>query len=450
MPFAFAPHFPKHLQTFVKQRARVSSHTWQRSVSWSEAPVGLPVNEQPSAQAQPSAIPPKAEVKNVGERRRGWRFLRNGVVLLLLVVVAFFVWRRFADRPPENAKPPAPAAIHVVTATAHKGDIPVYITGLGAVTPIYTITVTAVLSGQLMQVLYTEGQIVQKNDLIAQIDPRPYQAMLTQAQGALVRDQALLDNARIDLVRYQTLWAKNAIQQQTLATQEALVKQYEGDITTDQGQIDTAKLDLVYCEIRAPITGRTGLRLVDPGNLVSANSTALVVITQIQPMSVIFTIGEDQLSPVRQGFASGKKYPVAALDRANNQTLSSGSLQTIDNEIDPTTGTVKLRAIFENKKDELFPQAFVNARLLLQTNRGVVLVPNAAIQRSSSSTYVWIVGADDTVQVRNITVGVAGPSESEVSGLNAGDVLVTEGVDLLRAGSKVSFEQSKPASKAGG
>ena len=413
------------------------------------------MNEKPLAKEQQGGALSETEVKSAPEKRRGVRRLVKGAIaLVLLIAAAIFVWRRFDARPSTTAArqaTPAPAAIHVVAAAAHKGEIPVYVTGLGAVTPIYTITLTAVLSGQLMQVLYTEGQMVQKNDLLVQIDPRPYQAQLTQAEGALLRDQALLDNARIDLVRYQTLWARNAIQQQQLATQEALVRQYEGDVKTDQGQIDTAKLDLVYCEIRSPITGRTGLRLVDPGNLVTANSTSLVVITQIHPISVIFTVDEGQLDPIRRGFASGKKFQVAALDRANNRSLAQGSLLTIDNEIDPTTGTVKLRAIFENRDDALFPQAFVNARLLLQMKRGVILVPNAAIQRSSSSTFVWVVGADDTVHVRNVKVGTTGPSESEIeSGVNLGDVLVTEGVDLLREGTKVSVEISKTAPKAGG
>jgi len=413
-------------------------------------------HDQSSAPVTQGATPQQAEVKDVGGNPRGWRrFLRPGLVILLLLVVAFFVWRHFAAKPPASPRSATPAPIHVVAAAAHKGDIPVYITGLGAVTPIYTITVTAVVSGQLMNVFYTEGQMVDKDQLLAQIDPRPYQAMLTQAEGALARDQALLNNARVDLTRYQTLWAQNAIQQQTLATQQSLVAEYEGDIKADQGQIDTAKVDLVYCEIRSPIRGRTGLRLVDPGNLVSANSTALVVITQIQPMSVIFTIGEEQLAPIRQGMRAGRKFPVAALDRADNHVLSQGSLQTIDNEIDPTTGTVKLRAVFNNQNDNLFPQAFINARLTLQTKRNVVLVPNAAIQRSTSSTYVWLVGADDTVHTVSVTVGATGPLESQiVTGVSPGDVLVTEGVDLLRDGSKVTVEMnnlnSKNAPKAGG
>jgi multidrug efflux system membrane fusion protein len=244
--------------------------------------------------------------------------------------------------------------------------------------------------------------------------------------------------------------AHNAIQEQQVATQAALVKQYQGDVKTDQGQIDTAKLDLIYCQVRAPITGRTGLRLVDPGNLVSANSTALVVITQIQPMSVIFTIGEEQLGPVRAGFRAGKTFPVAALDRADNRVITSGNLETIDNEVDPTTGTVKLRATFANKNEELFPQAFVNARLLLQMKRGVTLAANAAIQHGASSTYVWVVGSDGAVHMRNVKVGTTGASESEVdSGVNPGDVLVTEGVDLLREGAKVSVEVS-PAPKTVG
>lgn len=376
--------------------------------------------------------------------------MRPGVVLLLLVAVALFIWRYFATRPAAARTQPEPAAIHVVAAAAHRGNIPVYITGLGAVTPIYTITVTTVVSGQLMSVLYNEGQMVQQGQLIAQIDPRPFEATLTQAEGALTRDQALLENARVDLTRYQTLLAHNAIQEQQVATQQALVKQYEGDVKTDQGQIDTAKLDLVYCQVRSPITGRAGLRLVDPGNLVSANSTALVVITQIQPMSVIFTIGEEQLGPVRAGFRAGKNFPVAALDRADNHVITNGNLETIDNEVDPTTGTVKLRANFANKNEELFPQAFVNARLLLQMKRGVTLVANAAIQHGASSTYVWVVGSDGVVHMRNVKVGTTGASESEVdSGVNPGDVLVTEGVDLLRDGAKVSVEMS-PAPKTTG
>jgi multidrug efflux system membrane fusion protein len=393
-------------------------------------------------------LPP--EIRNVGGNPRGWRgFVRPGVVLLLLIALGYFLWRHFAAGPPAAGTTSGSSGaqvVRVVTAAAHAGDIPVYISGLGAVTPLYTITITSILSGPLLEVYYTEGQMVQRGQLLAQIDPRPYQAMLTQAEGALARDQALLANARVDLDRYQTLWSHNAIQQQQVVTQEALVKQYEGDVQSDQGQIDTAKLDLQYCEIRSPITGRAGLRLVDPGNVVSANSTALVVITQVQPISVIFTISEDQLAPVREGMRRGRKFPVAALDRTDNHVLSQGALETIDNQIDPTTGTVKLRAAFENRDEMLFPQAFVNARLTLETKRGVTLVPNAAIQRSTNSTYVWQVSKDDTVHVRNVIVGAAGPLESQiVSGVSPGDVVVTEGVDMLRDGGKVSVQQNGAA-----
>jgi len=409
--------------------------------------------DQSSADEQRAIAPPETDVKDVGTRRRGWRrFVRPGLILLLLLVVGFFAWRRFAKKRAQSTKSAAAAApTHVIAATARKGNIPVYVTGLGTVIPIYTVTLTSRIDGQLMKVLYTEGQMVHENDLLAEIDPRPYQVMLTQAEGTLLRDQALLDNARIDLARYETLWSKNAIQEQQVATQRALVTQDEGNVKSDQGQIDNAKLDLVYCEIVAPITGRVGLRLIDPGNLVGANSTTLVVLTQIQPISVIFTIGEEQLPAVRQGFKAGKKFPVAALDRADSHPLAQGSLETIDNQIDPTTGTVKLRAVFDNKNDGLFPQQFVNARLLLQMKQGVTLLPNAAVQRNTSTTYVWLVGTDGTVHVRNVAVGATSASDSEItSGLSPGDVAVTDGVDRLREGSKVAVQMNNPAQKSGG
>lgn len=329
----------------------------------------------------------------------------------------------------------------MVAARAHSGAIDVYINGLGSVTPIYTVSVNSRIDGQLMNVNYTEGQLVRQGDLLVQIDPRPYQVMLTQYEGMLVRDQALLDNARIDLDRYRTLVAHNAVPEQTYATQVALVKQYEGNVKTDQGQIDSARLDLVYCRITAPITGRVGLRLVDPGNIVSANSTAMAVITQIEPISVIFTISEEQLPAVRQRVRAGARLAVDAMDRMQQTTLASGVLNTIDNQIDPTTGTVRLRADFPNHNDALFPDQFVNARLRLQVKRNVTLVPNPAIQRNGSQAYVWIVGADNTVQIRNVTVGTQGPEESQIqSGVSSGEIVVTDGVDRLQPGSKVSAQ----------
>ena len=264
----------------------------------------------------------------------------------------------------------AGAAAPVDAANAVKGNIGVYVTGLGAVTPIYTVTIHTRVDGELMQVLYKEGDLVQKGDKLAEIDPRPYQAQLTQYEGQLIRDQALLDNARIDQARYETLIKQNAIPEQQLATQIALVKQDEGTVKNDQGLIDSVKVNLIYCTITAPITGRIGLRLVDPGNIVqTSDTTGLLVITQLQPISVIFTIAEDQLPAVYAKHNAGQKLPVDAFDRDMKKKLASGSLTTIDNEIDQTTGTVKLRATFDNSHDELFPNQFVNARLLQQEKR---------------------------------------------------------------------------------
>jgi multidrug efflux system membrane fusion protein len=332
------------------------------------------------------------------------------------------------------------AAAPVDAAKALKGNIGVYVTGLGAVTPIYTVTIKTQVNGQLMQVLYKEGDMVKKGDTLAEIDPRPYQAQLTQYEGQLLRDQALLDNAHVDQARYETLLKQNAIPEQQLATQVALVKQDEGVVKNDQGLIDAVKVNLIYCHITAPITGRIGLRLVDPGNIVqTSDTTGLLVITQLQPISVIFTIAEDQLPVIYQKQSAGQKLPVDAFNREMTKKLASGTLTTIDNQIDQTTGTVKLRATFDNSHNELFPNQFVNARLLQQEKRGVVLVPSAAVQRNSSSTYVYVVKPDSTVTVRQVKVGTSDDDNSEItSGVNQGDVVVLTGVDKLQEGSKVT------------
>jgi multidrug efflux system membrane fusion protein len=292
-----------------------------------------------------------------------------------------------------------------------------------------------------MQVMYHEGQTVHQGDLLVQVDPRPYEVLLTQYDGALARDQALLENARVDLDRYRALLSRNAVPEQTFATQQALVKQYEGNVKSDQGQIDSAKLNISYCRITAPITGRVGLRLADPGNLVTANSTALTVITQVSPITVVFTIGEDQLPALRQKMKPRGRLEVDAFDRSQKNRLGQGSLETTDNVIDPTTGTVRIRALFPNTNDALFPNQFVNARLLLEERRNVTLVPNAAIQRNGTATYVWFVQPDQIVANRPVTLGAAGPSETQiVSGISSGDVVVTEGVDQLHEGAKVNAE----------
>ena len=393
--------------------------------------------DRPKAAAQAREKPPAPSP---------WRWL--WLALLVVAGVALYRYGPPLYKRWQAAQPVTAPAVRdgrgggvppVVAARAVKGNIGVYLTGLGVVTPIYTVTVKSRVDGQLMQVLYREGDMVKQNDLLLEIDPRPYQVQLLQAEGQLARDQAVLENARVDLARYQTLWKQNAIPQQQLATQEALVSQYEGAIKADQAQIEAAKLNLVYCHIAAPISGRVGLRLVDPGNIVHANdSNGLLVITQIDPISVIFTIAEDQLPPIFTRLRAGQKLVVEAWDRDLKNRIARGTLATTDNQIDQTTGTLKLRANFDNKDSRLFPNQFVNARLLIEERGGVTLVPNAAIQRNSTASFAYLVKEDQTVTVRPITVGVSEGDQTQViSGIEPGDILVTEGVDKLQEGAKV-------------
>jgi multidrug efflux system membrane fusion protein len=351
--------------------------------------------------------------------------------------MAYFLWPKST-----KAAPPPPPPIPVVAATSHKGDIGVYYSGLGAVTPLATVTVKSRVDGQLMSVRYREGDTVHQGDLLVEIDDGPYRAALTQAEGQLMRDQAALENARIDLVRYQQLVPQKAIPEQQLATQQATVHQDEGVVKLDEGQIESAKVNLAYCKIAAPATGRIGLRLVDPGNIVqTADTNGLLVITQMDPISAIFTISEDQLQVVLKKMAAGQKLEVDAYSRDAKTKLAQGSLTTLDNQIDPATGTLKLRATFENPKGTLFPNQFVNARLLVEEKRGVTLVSTAAVQRNSQATYVYVVKADSTVTVRPITIGTTEGDDSEVTaGLAPGEVVVMTGVDKLQEGTKVNAQ----------
>ncbi len=383
-----------------------------------------------------------------GEKKH--RFRAIWIWLLILVFLGlgvYFVWLK--KDPLQSGRihsavggmtARGPGTIPVVAAKTRKGDISVYFPGLGAVTPLYTVAVRSRVDGQLMKVLYKEGDLVHEGDLLVEIDPRPYQVQLTQAEGQLLKDQAALDNARIDLARYQTLLTQRAIPEQQLATQKTLVAQYEGALKTDQGLIDSAKLNLTYCHITAPITGQVGLRLVDPGNIVHANdSNALLVITQIQPISVIFTLGEDQLALVFQKLASGQRLKVDVYDRSKAAELATGWLTTVDNQIDPNTGTLKLRATFNNTNRALFPNQFVNVRLLVEKKHDVVLVPTAVIQRNSQVTYVYVVKPDSTVTVRQVTIGTTEGDQSEVTaGLSSDEVVVMTGVDKLQEGGKVN------------
>jgi multidrug efflux system membrane fusion protein len=337
--------------------------------------------------------------------------------------------------------------VPVVTVQATKGNIGVYVTGLGAITPLYTVTVKSRVDGQLLSVHFKEGDYVQKGDPLIEIDPRPYEAVVTQTEGQLVRDEALLANAKIDQARYETLLAQNAIPEQQLTTQKALVTQYEGTVKNDEGLLQAARLNVTYSHIVAPISGVVGLRLVDPGNIVhSSDTNGMAVITQIQPISLIFPVGEDQLPPILQKFRAGQKLTVEAWDRELKNKLASGVLSTVDNQIDQTTGTLKLRALFNNENRALFPNEFVNARLLQQEKRGVTLLQSAAIQRNTNETYVYLVKPDNTVTVRNIVLGTTEGDEAEVtSGLTPGDTVVMTGVDKLQEGSKISV--AKPGAK---
>jgi multidrug efflux system membrane fusion protein len=413
----------------------------------------------PLVEPNPVERPPHGS-GNPPPPRRSWIWW---VILLVLAGVGYWQWPKLKTFLPSGettgqgtakggrGRRGAGGTSQVVAARATKGNIKVFVTGLGAVTPIYTVTVNSRVTGQLMKVQFKEGQIVHQGDLLLEIDPRPYEVQLEQAEGQLIHDQALLKNANLDLDRYKTLMKQDAIPQQQLDTQIALVTQYEGTIKTDQSQIDNAKLNLVYCHITSPITGLVGLRLVDPGNIVQSTSTGgLVVITQLDPISVIFTIAEDQLPPIIAKMRGGQQLMVEAWDRELKNKLAEGKLETIDNQIDQTTGTLKLRAVFANSNGKLYPSQFVNARLLVEQKQNITLLANAGIQRNSQGTYVWLVNPDQTVNVHPITVGTTEGDESEITdGLSPGDTVVTVGVDRLEEGGKVNAQVAGDKSGSG-
>ena len=367
--------------------------------------------------------------------KRHWKWLLAAFIIIAIVIIYF------ATSGQSKSKQTGPRSTSVVTATAKKGDLNVYITGLGSVVPLNTVTVKSRVDGQLMKVNFQEGQVVGVGYLLAELDSRPFEALLKQAAGQLARDQALLDNARIDVQRYKVLIEQDSIAKQLLDTQEALVRQYEGTVKIDHGIVDNAKLQLVYCRITSPISGRIGLRQVDTGNIIHASdANGLAVITQLQPITVLFSIPEDNVPAVVSKLRAGKRIPVDAYDRAQLQKLASGYLLTIDNQIDPTTGTVKLKAMFQNTRTELFPNQFVNAKLLLDTKKDAVIIPQAAVQRGQKGAFVYTVRPDQTASVKPIKLGPAdGDDVSVEEGLSAGDLVVVEGADKLREGSKVDL-----------
>jgi multidrug efflux system membrane fusion protein len=397
----------------------------------------------------PRPAHPDGAMSKPARRSRLWPSLWLVVILAVVAAGLWYLANR-ATQPTGSGRPQAGAPVPVGVAPVGKGDIPVALSQLGTVVPLAMVTVKTQISGYLMQVAFREGQMVSKGDFLAQIDPRPYQVALEQAQAQLAKDQALLKNAQLDLQRYNTLVAQNSIAKQTRDTQTSLVAQYEATVKSDQAQIDAQKLNLTYCRIVSPVTGRVGLRQVDAGNYVqTSDANGIVVVTQLQPISVIFTLPEDNLPEVMKRVRAGAALSVTAYDRTGSTELAEGKLDTVDNQIDTTTGTVKLRALFDNEQDILFPNQFVNVKLLVNTLHDADIVPSSAIQRGAPGTFVYLVKPDRTVAVQKVKLG---PSDGQriaiLSGLEPNESVVIDGTDRLRDGAKVtvtSDESPKPA-----
>ena len=384
-------------------------------------------------------------------RRWLWRVLWLVILLAAAIELALWITGRQSHSPAAAQRTETGvASIQVGVAAVTKGDMPVTLDGLGTVTPLATVTVKSQISGHITDIKFQEGQRVEKGDLLAVIDVRPYTIALEQAQATLAHDQALLSDARVDLARYQKLLTEDSVAKQTVDTQRYLVTQDEATVQLDKAAVDNAKLNLDYCHITAPVSGRVGLRQVDIGNYVTTGSEGIVVITQMQPITVLFTLPEDDLPAVAKRFHSGAVLPATAFDRSMTTQIATGELATIDNEIDTTTGTVKLKAQFDNKDESLFPNQFVNIRLLVDTLTGVALVPRAAVLHGAPGDYVFVVQPDDTVAIRTVKTGPAqGERISIQSGLTPGDRVVVDGTDRLRDGAKINIAStSQPAGGA--
>jgi multidrug efflux system membrane fusion protein len=381
--------------------------------------------------------PPK---RSTGVRVLVW------VVILLLFALLFW-WVMHHRQAPAAAgggrRARAGATVTLTTATAKQGSIGVYLDAIGTVTPVYTTTIVSQVTGVINQVRYREGQLVHRGQPLIQIDPRPFQANVTTVQGQLERDTNLLAQAQMDLKRYQDAWARNAIPRQTLDDQEKIVLQDAGTVKADQGTLQFDQVQLGFTNITSPITGRIGLRLVDPGNLATASSsTPLAVVTQIQPITVVFTIPEDSVPELQQQMRHGKALPVDALDRSDEHKIGSGSLEATDNQIDTTTGTLKLRALFKNEDSALFPNQFVNARLLLNTLQNVILIPSSTIQHDGDVSYVFLI-QNGVAHIHNVKPGVSESNMTQVQGLHSGDVVADSSFEKLTDGSKIVIFKAK-------
>jgi membrane fusion protein, multidrug efflux system len=383
------------------------------------------------------------------ERKSHWWVWLLVGVLVVGGGLLYYRHRQAANEAAAKAKAAQqPRAVPIVTATARKGDIGVYIEALGAVTPVYTVNVTSRVQGQVMSVNYQEGQMVRKGQSLLEIDSRPFEAALTQVQGQLEHDEAVLAEAKIDLDRYQQAFNRNAIAKQQLDDQTQAVKQDEGTVKNDQGQVANAQVNLAYTHITSPIDGRVGLRLVDPGNMVQANGTTpLVVVTQIAPITVIFSVAEDYLAQIQKQLRQGSKLVVDAFDRTQQTKIADGKLLTLDNQIDTTTGTVKLRAIFPNTDGALFPNQFVNARLLVETQQDATLVPTAGIQRNAQGPFVYLI-TNQKAAIKTVKVGTTDGNTTAITGINPGDVIAVNGFDKLQDGIPVTIRKPSANSNA--
>jgi len=411
-----------------------------------------------------------ASANAIARRRARSRRGIAAVVIVVAIALAALLWHPWSRTSPSGTGPTTsarhgggrrgalatiPQPVHVAAATS--GDVPIVLTALGTVTPLATVTVKTQLAGTLQNVAFREGQLVKAGDVLAQIDPRPYQISLANAEGVLAKDTALLQTARLDLKRYQALLAQDSIAAQQVDTQASLVKQYEGQVQSDRASIDTYKLDLAYARITAPVSGRVGLRQVDPGNYVTpSDANGIVVITQLQPISVVFTTSEDNLPAIVSRMHAGAKLSTTAYDRNNTIPLEQGYLETIDNQIDTATGTIKLRAMFPNTGQMLFPNQFVNARLLIDTLHDAVIVPSSAVLNGANGPFVYVVKPDSTVTVRPVKVGPIDAERTSIaSGLAVGERVVIDGSDRLKEGAKITVapdaaSAAHPASGASG